>query len=150
MRSASSLLLTLALSAVPFVGADAQPPRSATTAAAPLDYEFFKVKVQPILLAKRPGHARCISCHTMRMPQLEPLAPGSQAWDDLASRKNFESIQRVAKAGNLKSPLLVHPLEENAGGDFYHSGGKHFLSQNDPEWQTLKAFVLGQTLGGSK
>ena len=40
--------------------------------------------------------------------------------------------------------------DEKAGGDFYHSGGKHFTSQTDPEWQTLKAFVMGQTLGGSK
>jgi hypothetical protein len=150
MRSASSLLLALAFSAVPFVCADAQPAPAAATAAAPLDYEFFKVKVQPIFLAKRAGHARCISCHTMRLPQLQPLAPGSKTWDDAASRKNFESIQRVAKAGNLKSPLLVHALEESAGGDFYHSGGKHFMSQNDPEWQTLKAFVMGQTLGGTK
>ena len=150
MRPASSLLLALAFSAVPFVCADAQSARPASAAAAPLDYEFFKVRVQPIFLAKRPGHARCISCHTMRMPQLQPLAPGGKTWDEAASRKNFESIQRVAKAGNLKSPLLVHPLEESAGGDFYHSGGKHFTSQNDPEWQMLKAFVMGQTLGGSK
>ena len=55
------------------------------------------------------------------------------------------TIQRVMVAGSLKSRLLVHPLEEQAGGDFYHSGGKHFISQNDAEWQTLKAFVLGQT-----
>jgi YVTN family beta-propeller protein len=39
--------------------------------------------------------------------------------------------------------LLVHPLAEQAGGDFYHNGGKHWSSQNDPEWQTLKAWVLG-------
>ena len=44
----------------------------------------------------------------------------------------------------MKSKLLVHPLAESAGGDFYHSGGKQFLSQSDLEWQTLKAFVLGQ------
>jgi hypothetical protein len=141
--------LALAFSAAPFIRANAQPPPTASTAAA-LDYEFFKVKVQPIFLAKRPGHARCISCHTMRMPQLQPLAPGAKTWDEAASRKNFGSIQRVAKAGDLKSPLLVHPLEENAGGDFYHSGGKHFGSRNDPEWQTLKAFVMGQTLAGTK
>jgi hypothetical protein len=45
--------------------------------------------------------------------------------------------------GNLKSKLLMHPLEEKAGGDFYHNGGKHFASQNDPEWQILKAWVMG-------
>ena len=150
MRFASSLLLALAVSAIPSVSADAQPPRAAATAAPPLDYGFFKARVQPIFLAKRPGHARCISCHTMRMPQLQPLAPGAKTWDDAASGKNFESIQQVARAGNLKSPLLVHPLEEKVGGDFYHSGGKHFVSQNDPEWQTLKAFVMGQILGSTK
>ena len=39
----------------------------------------------------------------------------------------------------------MHPLEEQAGGDFYHNGGKHFASQDDPEWQILKAWVIGQT-----
>ena len=33
-----------------------------------LDYEFFKTKVQPIFLAKRSGHARCISCHASGTP----------------------------------------------------------------------------------
>ena len=32
-----------------------------------------------------------------------------------------------------------------AGGDFYHSGGKHWSSQDDPEWQILRAWVMGQT-----
>ena len=55
-------------------------------------------------------------------------------------------MKAVAVAGNLKSPLLIHPLAEEAGGDFFHSGGKHFNSQSDPEWQTLKAWVMGQTM----
>ena len=38
--------------------------------------------------------------------------------------------------GSAKSRLLMHPLAEQAGGDFYHNGGKHWTSQNDPEWQT--------------
>ena len=41
--------------------------------------------------------------------------------------------------------LLLHPLEESSGGDFFHSGGKHWTSQNDPEWQTLRNWVMGQT-----
>jgi hypothetical protein len=44
----------------------------------------------------------------------------------------------------LESPLLRHPLAESAGGDFFHNGGKHFDSKNDPEWLTLKSFVLGK------
>jgi hypothetical protein len=111
-----------------------------------LDYEYFKTKVQPIFLAKRPGHARCISCHGSGTPlRLQPLAPGSTTWTEEDSRKNFQAIQRVATPGNPKSRLLVHALEEKAGGDFYHSGGKHFASESDPEWQVLRTFVLGQT-----
>src|SRR5262252_9888769 len=109
-----------------------------------LDYEYFKTKVQPIFLTKRPGHARCISCHGAGTPlRLQPLAPGATTWSDEESQKNFQAIKRVASAG-VKSRLLIHPLEESAGGDFYHSGGKHWASQNDPEWKVLEAFVTGQ------
>jgi hypothetical protein len=125
-----------------FPAARAQEPASAS-----LSYDYFKTKVQPIFLAKRPGHARCIACHGSGTPlRFQPLSPGATTWNEEESRKNFEVIRRVAQPGNLKSRLLLHPLEEQAGGDFYHNGGKHFASQNDPEWQVLKAFVMGQTL----
>jgi hypothetical protein len=111
-----------------------------------LNFDFFKTKVQPIFLAKRPGHARCIACHGSGTPlRLQPLSPGSTTWTDEESRKNFEAMRRVAVPGDLKSRLLIHPLAEEAGGDFFHNGGKHWTSQNDKEWQTLKAFVMGQT-----
>ena len=118
------------------------------TASTSLSFEFFRIKVQPIFLAKRPGHARCISCHagaTAAVLHLQPLSPGSTTWNEEESRKNFEAVKQLVVPGDLKSPLLIHPLAEEAGGDFFHSGGKHFNSQNDPEWQILKAFVLGQT-----
>ena len=123
----------------------AQPPAGATNGS--LDYEYFKDKVEPIFLKKRPGHARCVSCHTTNNVRLHlvPLSPGATTWDEAQSRENFELVKRVAFPGNLESPLLIHPLVESAGGDFFHSGGKHFNSQNDPEWLTLKAFVMGQT-----
>jgi hypothetical protein len=108
-----------------------------------LDYEYFKTKVQPIFFAKRPGHARCVSCHASGTPlRLQPLAKGSATWSEEDSRKNFEAVKRFVLPGSTaKSMLLVHPLAEQAGGDFYHSGGKHWDSQNDPEWQILKAWV---------
>jgi hypothetical protein len=120
----------------------AQPQISAQA----LDYEYFKAKVQPIFLNKRPGHARCISCHGSGTPlRLQALDPGAATWTEEESRKNFQIIQRVAFAGNARSRLLLHPLEEKAGGDFFHSGGKHWTSQDDPEWQTLRNWVMGQT-----
>jgi hypothetical protein len=128
------------------LGQQPAPPSSAPTS---LSYEVFKTKVQPIFIAKRSGHARCVSCHATseaRVLVLRPLPAGSTNWDEADSRRNFDAVKAVAVPGNLKSPLLVHPLAEEAGGDFFHSGGKHFNSQSDPEWQTLKAWIMGQTM----
>jgi hypothetical protein len=126
------------------IGVLSQQPASSPVA---LDFEYFKTKVQPIFLAKRPGHARCISCHSAGTPvRLQPLPTGSATWNDEDSRKNFETFKRAAQPGNLKSMILVHPLAEDAGGDFFHSGGKHFASQNDPEWLVLKGWIMGQTV----
>jgi hypothetical protein len=111
-----------------------------------LDYETYKSKIQPVFLKKRPGHARCVACHTSGTPlRLQPLAKGSAAWTEEETRKNFEAVtQRAAFPGNAKSPLLIHPLEESAGGDFYHSGGKHWQSQNDPEWLGMRDWIMGK------
>src|SRR5262245_62086769 len=126
--------------------AAAQSPPSATT----LDFDYFKTRVQPIFVAKRPGHARCISCHIAGTPlRLQPFSSGT-TWNDEESRKNFEAMRRVVTPGSMKSRLRVHPLAEKAGGDFFHNGGKHWISQNDPEWQILKAWVLGDTKTGSE
>ena len=139
--------LTFGCLALLTVGAFGQQP--AAPARPTLDYEYFKTKVQPIFLNKRPGHARCIACHGQGTPmRLQPLDPGAKTWTDEESRQNFDAVRRVAVvAGSLKSKLLMHPLAEDAGGDFYHNGGKHFTSQNDPEWQTLRNWVMGTTRG---
>jgi len=120
-----------------------QQRASPSIAAATLDFEVFKTRIEPVFLKKRPEHARCIACHDKGTPlRLQPLPPGRTTWNEEESRKNFAAIQRVVVPGSLRSKLLVHPLAEQAGGDFFHSGGKHFNSQNDPEWQTLKAWVM--------
>lgn len=122
-------------------------PGSSSSEAAPLNYEFFKDKVEPIFLNKRPGHARCIVCHTVnRAPlHLVPLSPGATTWNEEQSRENFQLVQRVVVPGSLQSPLLTHPLAISAGGDQAHGGGKHFESKDNPEWLTLKAWVFGAT-----
>jgi len=121
--------------------------RAASSSTSPsLDYEFFKTKVEPVFLTKRPGHARCVVCHTANNApfHLVPLSPGSMAWNDMQSRQNFQLIQRVAIPGSPDSPLIHHPLALAAGGDPHHGGGDQFASQQDPAWLTLKAFVMGE------
>ena len=116
-----------------------------------LDYEFFKERVQPIFLKKRPGHARCITCHEHGSPPLQPLSAGATTWNEAQSRKNFEMWKLFVKPGDpARSKMLTHPLAEAAGGDRFHAGGRHWASQDDPEWQTLAAWVRGEKLGGSK
>jgi hypothetical protein len=151
MKRASSYIVVAACVSVAAAGSLRQAGSqsvSSPTASASLNYEFFKAKVEPIFLVKRPGHTRCVVCHTINNAafHLVPLSPGSAAWNEEQSRMNFELVKRVAMPGYLESKLLIHPLAEEAGGDPHHGGGQQFSSQEDPEWLTLKAFVLGETV----
>ncbi|HEV2522665.1 MAG TPA: hypothetical protein VGT24_09830 [Candidatus Acidoferrales bacterium] len=148
-KALSSMLVVpfLFLAAVPSLKAQEQQA-SSSSGTPSLDYEFFKAKVEPVFLNKRPGHARCVSCHTLNHVPLHlvPLSPGSTTWNEEQSRQNFQLVQRVVVPGSMESPLLTHPLAIQAGGDPAHGGGKHFESQNNPEWLNLKAWVYGATL----
>ena len=149
-KRASSYVLAAACVCLAAAGSvrqvGSQPASS--TAAASLNYEFFKTKVEAVFLTHRPGHARCVACHTLNNApfHLVPLSPGSTTWNETQSRQNFELIQRVAAPGIMESPLVKHPLAEQAGGDEHHGGGQQFGSQQDPDWLTLKAFVMGATV----
>jgi YVTN family beta-propeller protein len=116
-------------------------------ATSPLDFEVFRTRVQPVFTTKRPGNARCISCHAFGTPmQLQPLSPGAATWNEEQSRRNFDVVRARVVPGNPDaSRLLRHPLAESAGGDPHHDGGKHWMSKDDPEWQMLAAWVRGET-----
>ena len=111
MRVAHPLLLVLAFASA----ASAQTP-------APLDYDFFKTRVQPIFLAERPGHARCIACHGSGTPmRLQPLAAGR---DDLDRRRVAQELRRSPAdggAGKREEPAA----DASARG----IGGRRLLSQ---------------------
>ncbi len=127
-----------------FAGGGALLAQQPATTTASLDFDYFRSKVQPIFLAKREGHARCISCHAGATGmRLQPIAAGAATWSEEDSRKNFDSVRRMVQPGSLQSRLLVHPLATEAGGDFFHNGGKHFASQKDAEWSVLKDWVMG-------
>jgi hypothetical protein len=122
----------------------AQQPGPAATR--PLDFEYFRTKVQPILLAKREGHTRCVACHSKGTPmRLQELSPGAATWDEEQSRKNFQVVlPRVVPSTPNQSKLLLHPLLAEGGGTFYHTGGKHWSSFLDPEWQTIANWICGR------
>jgi len=124
----------------------AAAPLPAAKAGVALDYEFFKTRVQPVFLTKREGHGRCYVCHSNNNARfhLVTLSPGATTWNEAQSKQNFELIKRVAVPGSIDSPIVMHPLDEKAGGHPHHGGGQQFGSQNDPAWQTLKAFVMGE------
>jgi YVTN family beta-propeller protein len=110
------------------------------------DFEFFKSKVEPIFLKERPGHARCYSCHSdpNRVFHLERLSEGATEWTEEQSRRNFQRVTRLVTPGDPRSGLLLlHPLAPEAGGDTFHSGGRQFETQNDPDWLTLAEWVRG-------
>ncbi len=118
-----------------------------------LDYDFFKSRVEPVFLAKRPDHARCYVCHaeSNNAFRLERLSPGASEWSDEQSRRNFETVSNLVNPGDPgTSRLLRHPLAPEDGGDVFHSGGRQFASRRDPAWRTLAAWVNGATLASPK
>ena len=122
---------------------------SAPRAAPPLDYEFFKARVQPIFLQKRDGHTRCYVCHAEgnNAFRLERLASSATTWNEEQSRKNFEVVSILVNPGDPEtSRLLQQPLAPEAGGNVFHSGGRQFASKDEPNWKILADWVNGQKL----
>jgi YVTN family beta-propeller protein len=113
-----------------------------------LDFEEFKKTVQPIFLKERPGHARCYGCHTAsnRVFHLAALPLGLPEWTEEQSLLNFQSASQLVIPGEPhESRLLMHPLAPEAGGDAFHSGGRQFASQEDPDWQAIADWVHSRT-----
>src|SRR6266849_7446897 len=131
----------------------AEQEAASSTQIPALNFEFFKTKVQPIFLKNRGEHARCYGCHILsnRIFRLEPLSPGSANWSDEQSQRNFQSALEVVVPGDpASSKLLLHPLSPEAGGDPFHSGGRQFASQNDPDWLVIAEWVRGVRTGISE
>src|SRR5207237_1007788 len=117
------------ISLLPLIALMAQAP----TSSSPLNFEYFKAKVQPILLAKREGHARCVACHSQGTPmRLQPVAPGAATWTEEDSRKNFDIIRARVKAGNPMATNRVvweiKGIEVNHGAAVAPDGSRIYVS----------------------
>lgn len=113
-----------------------------------LDYGFYKARVEPIFLKKRPDHVRCYVCHSESNNnfKLEHLAAGARTYSEEQSRRQFDMLSKLVVPGApMKSQLLLQPLAPQAGGNPYHSGGRQFTSKADPDWKTLVQWVEGKT-----
>lgn len=158
-----NLIAIVAVLTITSASQSAAQKDSTSTAAPSLDFEFFKTRVEPIFLKRRPGHPRCYACHVENSGEtgtftavtdnhfhLKPLLAGSTSWTDEQSRQNFDVVSQLVTPGDpLKSRLLLHPLSPDAGGDRFHQGGRQFASQDDPDWMTIAQWVRGQTATGS-
>jgi hypothetical protein len=135
----------------------AQAPASPDAQAPQLDYGFFKTRVEPIFLKKRSDdHARCYVCHQMMRHgggplSLEMLPLGASFWTEEQSRQNFEVVSKLVVPGKPELSLFLRmPLAPEAGGlADTHQGGRQFATEDDPDWQNMKAWVLGQKAGNS-
>jgi hypothetical protein len=108
-----------------------------------LNYETYKKTVEPIFVKKRAGHARCVACHSASNNafHLQPLPKGG-TWTDAQSQMNYESVSKLVNRKNpAASRLLMHPLAKEGGGDEFHSGGRQFLSKDDPDWKAMAAWT---------
>lgn len=124
------------------------PPATAQS----LDFEFFRTRVEPILLKQRRNHARCYACHegANNGLSLASLPPGSATYTEEQSRQNFQTVSQLVVPGRpTASRFLTHALAPEAGGDpgpiGMHHGGRQFESQDDPDWKTLAEWVNGAT-----
>jgi len=118
--------------------------QEASTEKSPLDFQVYRTRVEPIFLKQRGEHARCYACHSQNESSfhLQRLAPGQTTWTEDQSRLNFKSVSQLVTPGDTNdSKLLLHPLAPEGGGDSFHSGGRQFESQNDPDWKTIADWV---------
>ena len=127
----------------------AAEPAGMMAEAAPVpDFEFFQSCIQRIFLDREDETDRmeCAACHGGGVRGFAQEIPEARDyWNEEESRANYGIVMEFVEPGfPLRSRFLTHPLDPHAGGDNYHSGGRRWHSQDDPEWQMLAAWARGE------
>ena len=121
-----------------------------------LDFEYFRDRVQPVLLNTRrvgDGGQSCAFCHAAgdaapsdASPFLAELAPGAETWTEAQTRTNFEAVSDLVVPGDpLDSRLLTYPLGVDLDSQ-PHPDMQPRITLSSPEYRTLAAWIRGETL----
>ncbi len=145
-RTLTIVALMGALAASHLIASRETPPK--------LDYEFFKSRVEPVFLTKRPDHARCYACHVesnnafhlreafTRGARLDRRAIAPQLRNAIDTREPRRSRYQPAAASPAWRPKAAAMCITPADGSS--------PSKRDPAWRTLAAWVNGATLASPK
>ena len=108
-----------------------------------VDFEFFQACVQPIFFQVIPGGLACANCHSVGS-----AGGGGIEFTQTDPEESWSAASRFVEPGwPTQSRLLMHPLHPDGGGDYVHNGVRRWLSQDDPEWQMLAAWISGDRTG---
>jgi hypothetical protein len=106
-------------------------------------FDVYKAKIEPLFSRSAPATPAAWSAiRSSTNFRLNRSRPGTRPWTEEQSQKNFQMVSRFVLPGvPTKSRLLVMALAHEAGGVEFHPGGKHWQTQNDPQWKTMADWV---------
>jgi hypothetical protein len=136
---------------------DARGGRGGFNARQLLDYEFFKVNVQPILADKGRDGLACVNCHANHtiFKLVEPDEYGVLSEADI--RQNYAAALGVTNVSDPEGSLLLNkPIsdEDSAGigqsQRFSHGGDLRWPDRrNSREYRVLLRWIQGERLGSA-
>jgi hypothetical protein len=123
-----------------------------------LDYEYFKVHVQPILAKAGADGLACVNCHANHtiFKLIEPDEYG--VLDEGQIRRNYASAIGVVNIADPGSSLLLNKpaSDEDAAGignsqRFSHGGDLRWAARkNSKEYRTILRWIQGERLGSAQ
>ncbi len=120
----------------------------------PLDFAYFAAFVQPLFTKRYPlTHSACVDCHRKGKEgvtfQLEVASEGRPLSEEQIKRNYQSALAQVNLSNPLESPLLRKPLNPrilDGPAGLPHSGGNVWFDANDPDYQIVRGWVLGEKL----
>jgi hypothetical protein len=118
------------------------------------DFEYFKARVQPLLVKPGADGRACVMCHATQAGFALKL-PGKAGFSEAQSRANFESVLRqVNREAPKKSKVLLKPTRpnDNAGDPALegatHGGGTRWGRSTEEasgsvEYETILDWIRG-------